>query len=102
MTIPIVERAGAFTTRRAIVVTEGTFTYGDLLAASERAAAELLDGADDLDGARVVFLVPGGFQYVAVQWAIWRAGGVAVPLALSETEREIRYKIDDTEPAVLI
>ena len=102
MTIPIVERAGAFTTRRAIVAAEGTFTYGDLLAASERAASVLLDGADDLDGARVVFLVPGGFQYVAVQWAIWRAGGVAVPLALSETEREIRYKIDDTEPTVLI
>ena len=102
MTIPIVERAETFTTRRAIVATEGTFTYGDLLAASERTAAELLDGADDLDGARVVFLVPGGFQYVAVQWGIWRAGGIAVPLALSETEREIRYKIDDTEPAVLI
>ena len=102
MTIPIVERAEAFTTRRAIVAPEGTFTYGDLLAASRRAAAELLRGMDDLEGARVVFLVPGGFQYVAVQWGIWRAGGVAVPLALSETEREIRYKIDDTEPAVLI
>ena len=102
MTIPIIERAEAFTTRRAIVAPEGTFTYGDLLAASERAASELLSGADDLEGARVVFLVPGGFQYVAVQWGIWRAGGVAVPLALSETEREIRYKIDDTEPAVLI
>ena len=38
MTIPIVERAGAFTTRRAIVATEGTFTYGDLLGVSERAA----------------------------------------------------------------
>ena len=102
MTIPIIERAEAFTTRRAIVAPEGAFTYGDLLAASERAASELLSGADDLEGARVVFLVPGGFQYVAVQWGIWRAGGVAVPLALSETEREIRYKIDDTEPAVLI
>ena len=102
MTIPIVERAEAFTTRRAIVAPEGTFTYGDLLAASRRAAAELLRGMDDLEGARVVFLVPGGFQYVAAQWGIWRAGGVAVPLALSETEREIRYKIDDTEPAVLI
>ena len=102
MTIPIVERAEAFTTRRAIIAPEGTFTYGDLLAASRRAAAELLRGMDDLEGARVVFLVPGGFQYVAVQWGIWRAGGVAVPLALSETEREIRYKIDDTEPAVLI
>ena len=102
MTIPIVERAGAFTTRRAIVAPEGTFTYGELLAASERIASDLLDGVDDLGGARVVFLVPGGFPYVAVQWGIWRAGGVAVPLALSETEREIRYKIDDTAPAVLI
>ena len=102
MTIPIIERAENFTTRRAIIAPEGTFTYGDLLAASRRAAAELLRGMDDLEGARVVFLVPGGFQYVAVQWGIWRAGGVAVPLALSETEREIRYKIDDTEPAVLI
>ena len=102
MTIPIIERAEAFTTRRAIVAPEGTFTYGDLRAASEQAASELLSGADDLEGARVVFLVPGGFQYVAAQWGIWRAGGVAVPLALSETEREIRYKISDTEPAVLI
>ena len=102
MTIPIIERAGAFNTRRAIVAPEGTFTYGDLLSASERAASELLRGAADLGGARVVFLVPGGFLYVAVQWGIWRAGGVAVPLALSETEREIRYKIDETEPAVLI
>ena len=102
MTIPIIERAEAFTTRRAIVAEEGAFTYGDLLAASERVASKLLCGADDLAGARVVFLVPGGFQYVAVQWGIWRAGGIAVPLALSETEREIRYKIGDTEPAVLI
>ena len=102
MTIPIIERAENFTMRRAIIAPEGTFTYGDLLAASLRAAAELLRGMDDLEGARVVFLVPGGSQYVAVQWGIWRAGGVAVPLALSETEREIRHKIDDTEPAVLI
>ena len=54
MTIPIVERAGAFTTRRAIVATEGTFTYGNLLAASKRVASELLDGAAmTLNGARV-------------------------------------------------
>ena len=28
----------------------------------------------------VAFLVPPGFHYVAVQWGIWRAGGIAVPL----------------------
>ena len=102
MTIPIIERAESFSGRRAIVAAEGTFTYGDLLTASGRAASALLNGADDLRGARVVFLAPGGFRHVAVQWGIWRSGGIAVPLALSETEREIRYKIEDSEPDALI
>ena len=44
-------------------------------------AAVLLDGSDDLDGARVCFMVTPGWRYVAWQWAIWRAGGVAVPSA---------------------
>lgn len=102
MPIPIVRRAETFRERRAIVAAEGTFAYGDLLAASGQVALALLNDVDDLAGKRVVFIVPGGFQHVAVQWGIWRSGGVAVPLALSETEREIRYKIDDADPAVLI
>ena len=102
MTIPIIKRAESFSGRRAVVSAEGAFTYGDLLSASECAASALLNGADDLSGARVVFLVPGGFHHLAVQWGIWRSGGIAVPLALSETEREVRYKIEDSEPDVLI
>ena len=41
-------------------------------------AAALLGEAADLEGARVCFLVPPGFDYVAVQWGIWRAGGSEV------------------------
>lgn len=102
MTIPIIKRAESFSGRRAVVSAEGAFTYGDLLSASECAASALLNGGDDLNGARVVFLAPGGFHHLAVQWGIWRSGGIAVPLALSETEREVRYKIEDSEPDVLI
>lgn len=29
---------------------------------------------------RVAFLAPSGYDYVRVQWAIWAAGGVCVPL----------------------
>lgn len=102
MAISLIQRAEHCSARRAIVAPEGTFTYGDLLSASTRVASTLLDGAEDFDGARAVFLVPGGFHYVATQWGIWRSGGIAVPLALSETKREIRYKVEDTKPTVIV
>jgi malonyl-CoA/methylmalonyl-CoA synthetase len=34
----------------------------------------------DLCEERVAFLTPPNYQYVMVQWAVWRAGGIAVPL----------------------
>jgi hypothetical protein len=35
----------------------------------------------------MAFVVAPGFHWVAVQWGIWRAGGVAVPLPLNSTRR---------------
>jgi len=80
--LPLVARAHRHAKRTAILASEGTFTYGDLLEASARVAACLLGGRGDLEEARVAFLVPPGFHHVAVQWGIWRAGGIAVPLAV--------------------
>jgi len=71
-------------------------TYGDLLTRSESLARSLLADADDLHEARVAFLVPAGFDYIATQWAIWRAGGIAVPLSLSATEPELEYALTDS------
>jgi malonyl-CoA/methylmalonyl-CoA synthetase len=67
--------------RRAIIAAEGEFTYDHLDTASRRVAAALLDGRTDLEQERVAFLVPPSFAHAAVQRGIWRAGGVAVPLA---------------------
>lgn len=100
--LPLFARARAHAGRTAIVATEGTFTYADLLDASARVAACLLDGRADLKEARVAFLVAPGFENAAVQWGIWRAGGIAVPLAVSHPPVELEYVIRDSDATIVV
>ncbi|MFZ5817933.1 MAG: acyl-CoA synthetase [Bacillota bacterium] len=100
--LPLFARAAAHADRPAITAPEGRFTYRDLLEASAAVAARLLEGAPDLAEERVAFLVPPGFAYAAVQWGIWRAGGVAVPLAVSHPPGELAYVLEDTGAAVVV
>ena len=98
------------TNRPAIVAGDGTYSYADLDAASRRVAAALLTEAarlnpgpvDDLQQARVAFLVEPSFGYAAVQRGVWRAGGVAVPLAVSHPAAELDYVIRDSEAGFVI
>src|SRR6266571_2387007 len=100
--LPIVARALSHLDHTAVVAAEGTFTYRDLSEASERVAACLLDGRADLAEARVALLAPAGWHYVATQWGIWRAGGVAVPLATSHPPAELEHVIRDAEPEIVV
>jgi malonyl-CoA/methylmalonyl-CoA synthetase len=88
--------------RTAVVDSQGSFTYDDLLEASSRVVAALLAGRQDLQEARIAFLLTPGFPWVAVQWGIWRAGGVAVPLPLNAARAELEYFIDDTQASALV
>jgi malonyl-CoA/methylmalonyl-CoA synthetase len=100
--LPLVARAAAHADGIAVAAPEGTFRYGDLLGASAAVAARLLAGAADLGEARVAFLTPPGFSYVAAQWGIWRAGGVAVPLAVSHPPAELSYVVEDSGASVAV
>ena len=102
MSLELVARAEAHGPTTSIVSSEGLFTYEDLLTASGVGATRLLAGRDDLGGERICFLVPPGWAYVAVQWATWRAGGVAVPLATSHPPAELAYVLDDAEPEAVV
>jgi malonyl-CoA/methylmalonyl-CoA synthetase len=93
--LPLVSRARSYSHRIAIADSGGTHTYAELLAASERVAGTLLGGWHDLDEARVAFLTPADFSYAAVQWGVWRAGGIAVPLATSHPPPEWEYVLRD-------
>ena len=57
---------------------------------------------EDLKEERVAFLLTPGFPWVAAQWGIWRAGGIAVPLPLNSTRPELEYFIDDTQASTLV
>ena len=102
LSLPLVERAREHSRRTALVTSEGVYSYGDLLDVSGFVATGLLAGRDDLDDARVCFLVPPGWDHVAVQWGIWRAGGHGVPLATMHPPAELGYVLDDAEPEVVV
>ncbi len=98
----LIARAQQHSERAAIVDSGGSYTYAQLLEASSRVAATLLDGQKDLREQRVAFLVTPGFPWVAVQWGIWRAGGIAVPLPLGTPWSELAYYVEDTQASTLI
>ncbi|OFW00652.1 MAG: long-chain fatty acid--CoA ligase [Acidobacteria bacterium RIFCSPLOWO2_02_FULL_68_18] len=86
----------------AIVCGGRRHTYDDLDGSSRQVAAALLAGENDLREARIAFLAPPGFEYAAVQRGIWRAGGVAVPLATSHPPPELEYVIRDSAASVVV
>lgn len=100
--LPIIRRASALGNRTAIHSGGRETSYQQLLDASEIVAATLLSGTEDLDEARVAFLVPPGERYVQAQWGIWRAGGIAVPLSLSAAEKELEYTLTDSQTTTVI
>jgi malonyl-CoA/methylmalonyl-CoA synthetase len=100
--IPLIAHALRHKGRTAVVDSGGSFTYNDLLDASSRVATVLLAGREDLQDERVAFLLTPGFPWVATQWGIWQAGGVAVPLPLNSPRPELEYFIADAEASTLV
>ena len=95
--LELVRRAQSFGTRVAVTSDGHDHSYDSLLSVSEGIGASLLDGSTDLGEQRVAFLIPAGFEYTTVQWGIWRAGGIAVPLSLSAADPELEHVITDAQ-----
>jgi malonyl-CoA/methylmalonyl-CoA synthetase len=50
----------------------------------------------------VAFLIPGSFDYVAVQWGVWRAGAMAVPLNPASADPDLEYVLTNSETSLVI
>jgi malonyl-CoA/methylmalonyl-CoA synthetase len=100
--LPLIALAQEHDQKIAIVTATESFTYQNLLDTSHQIASSLLQGSSDLQEQRVAFLIPPGFDYVATQWGIWRAGGIAVPLCLSHPRPELEYVITNAGVTILI
>jgi malonyl-CoA/methylmalonyl-CoA synthetase len=76
-------------------------SYGEL-ARRSAAAAAALRGAGVGAGRTVAFLVEPGPLYVETLLAIWRAGGIAVPLSPLHAAPELAHVAQDAAPHVLV
>jgi malonyl-CoA/methylmalonyl-CoA synthetase len=78
------------------------YAFTHLIRAADAVSGSLLAQADDLSEEPIPFLVAPGFEYVAAQWGIWNAGGIAVPLPTSHPPAELDYVLGDAGARVAI
>ncbi len=99
-----VENASLFLNRNAITDTESTYTYHALIEGANKISTYLLmqNGQNDLAEERIAFMAVQNAQYTQMQWGIWQAGGVAVPLSLSYPLPELEYVLTDTNAKAIL
>lgn len=100
--LEFIQQASKHSTNIAINAEGRSHSYRELLSSSSLVASFLLNEKKDLNEQRVCFMVNPGFDYVNVQWAIWRAGGIAVPLCIIHPLLSLQYVIEDTNASILI
>lgn len=100
--LPIIERARASGDRVALDAPDGVWTYDALVSASAAVSAMLREGRPDLEEARVAYMIESGGGHVAALLGIWRAGGIAVPLAISHPPAELEHVITDSGATTII
>lgn len=86
----------------AIVDQAGEMTYRELLVQATQMASRLRGQSPDLVAARIAFLALPGRHYVIVQWGIWLAGGVAVPLCITHPRPEQEYVVADADVSAVV
>lgn len=97
-------RAREYKDRVAIVDSNGSHSYEHILFLSQAIGNGILQRirGRDLSGRCVAFLCPNDVSYVATQWAIWRNGGIAVPLCNSHPTSIYDYMIQDCNADLVI
>ncbi|HET7325196.1 MAG TPA: class I adenylate-forming enzyme family protein [Halococcus sp.] len=76
-------------------------TYAELTEQVERLATALRDRGVE-KGDRVATILPTSIQFVLADYAISRAGGVHIPNDFLDAEEDLRYRLEQGNPEVLI
>ncbi len=100
--LPIIFQANNNLNKTAIFCDGEQYSYAQLVNESGYLASTLLDKDIDLKEERIAFMVNPGFNYVKTLWAIWQAGGIAVPLCITHPLPSLAYVLEDTSASVLV
>ena len=85
----------------AIHYFDSTMTYGELNSLADSLAAALLD-LGVKHGDRIVQILQNTPQFLIGQYAIWKSGGIVVPLNPMYKDRELEYLFTDCDPKLVI
>lgn len=97
----VFQQAERFGSKTAIIDDQGPYSYIELDDRSDWIANYLLlKGIQK--GDRITFLIPPEFNFVAVLFAIWKVGAIAVPLCTIHPVPELQYVVDDSQSELLI
>ena len=100
--LSIFKNAEQYPDRVALRDKTGSYTYKDIVKASNKMASALIGNDSDLKEQRIGFLIPPSFEYVSILWGIWKAGGIGIPFSLSATESELTHYLNDSKISLLI
>ena len=100
--LSIFKNAEQYPDRVALRDKTGSYTYKDIVKASNKIASALIGNDSDLKEQRIGFLIPPSFEYVSILWGIWKAGGIGIPLSQSATELELTHYLNDSKISLLI
>ena len=100
--LALIEKSTNYLERTAIIANGKSNTYQQIYTDSALIATNLLGDREDLEEARVAFMIDPSYAYVAVQWGVWRAGGIAVPLCTSHPLPALTYVLEDAKVQTLI
>ena len=96
-------RAAVHGDRVAIVDNAGARTYRELLERSAGVAERLRSLCEaSAPHPRIAYLVGAGFNHAAVQWGIWRAGAIGVPISSVQAPAEWAYVVADSEAGIAV
>jgi malonyl-CoA/methylmalonyl-CoA synthetase len=88
---------------RIAICADGQFySYKELDSRSREWSALFLQNSTTALSGQIGFMVNPGFDYVAVQWGIWRAGAMAVPLCLSYPLPSLQYVLQDAQVSQVV
>ncbi len=86
----------------AVIENDARVNYNNLVFKAHQMAAALLREEAELRGKRVAFLLLPGSDYICLQWAVWLAGGVAVPLSVTNPYPEHNRVIEDSDAGIVV
>ena len=95
----IIANATKYLSNTAVICKSRKFKYSDLINHAFFVSQMLKDLPPQ---SNIVFLAPQAYEFIPLQWGIWLAGHVAVPLCTNHPPPEWDYILQDTNTPIVL